>query len=75
MDDSFKHPNCLVPRQLEIDRPRHLLEVQEAGVDLEGLSDRDAGLLAERVVRQAAERREMGIDESHQDSKDLVGTR
>ena len=44
--------------------PRHLLEVLEAGVDLEGLSERDAGLLAEPVAVQAAEKRGIGFDES-----------
>ena len=36
--------------------PGHSLEVLEAGVDIEGLSDRDAGLLAEIVPPQAVER-------------------
>ena len=36
---------------------RHLREVLEAGVDLERLSERDAGLLAEIVGSQAAEKR------------------
>ena len=55
---SHQHSFCLVPPpgQLEIGRPGHLLEVLEAGVDLEGLSDRDAGLLAEMVPPQAVER-------------------
>ena len=40
---------------MEIVRPRHLLEVLEAGVGLEGLGDRSAAHFAEIVVTQAAE--------------------
>ena len=43
---------------MEIDRPRHLLEVQEAGVDLEGLGYRGAANLADPGALQAAEKRE-----------------
>ena len=41
--------------------PRHLLEVLEAGVGLEGLPERDAGLLAEVVLPQAAGKRKNSI--------------
>ena len=34
----------------------HLLEYLKAGIGLEGLPERDAGLIAEIVVRQAAEK-------------------
>ena len=44
--------------------PRHLPEVLEAGVDLEGLPERDAGLLAEAIATQAAGKRGIGFDES-----------
>ena len=35
--------------------PGHLLEFLEAGVGLEGLPERDAGLFAEFIVLQTAE--------------------
>ncbi len=41
----------------------HLLERLEAGVGLEGLPDRDAALLAELVVVQAAGKQGNRIDE------------
>ena len=50
--------------------PRHLPEVLEAGVDLNGLSDCSAAYIAEAGVLQAAEKREMYLM-SHQHSKDL----
>ena len=60
---NHQHSNCLgpSPSKLEIGRPRHLLEVPEALVGLEGLPERDAGLFAEIVPVQAAgEEKQLG---------------
>ena len=39
----------------------HLLEVLKAGVGLEGLPERDAGLFAEFIVAQAAEESQWSV--------------
>ena len=83
---NHQHSKDLGPSPSPIDKashnrnrvPRHLQERLEAGVsvDLEGLSKRDAGLLAEVVARQAAEMRKLGFNESSaiKRSRTLPGT-
>ena len=50
---------CQNAKDLGLDNPnsgtKRLLEVLEAGVGLEGLPERDAGLFAESIPAQAAE--------------------